>query len=348
VRFTERELDFVTEGLAAERLSRGMSPYGTVPGIHWNLTTKRLLTMDYAEGETFLTLCQLHESGRTDEIGKISPVDLDLVVSHLAQECFRQLFSSGFFHGDPHPANVILRNDGTFVFLDCGITGDLHEQHRRDLSGFVENLARGKFDASAQYYTRLCTLTAETDLDAWRHDVSSALASWYRDLIDPRAQLADRHMGNLQGKIAVAMRRHHVRTRQNLLLFWRALVLLDTTTLRLPTRFDLVVAMRSFFTNRQGHPAATLLALSRDSFEEALRLRDTVAPAIRLLDDSGPRVVRVVVSSRRGNMFQPPGRRVGYAVVGAALGASAGAGESAASAVAVLASLVLLILASRG
>jgi ubiquinone biosynthesis protein len=167
------------------------------------------------------------------------------------------MFQVGFFHGDPHPGNVLVRRDGSFAFLDCGITGELSYDQRKSLRGFVENLAFERFAESAIDYTRLCRITAATDVDAWIYDLATNLAKWRQALGDRRAVLVERHMGSLQAAIALAMRRHRVQTLPNQILVWRALVLMDTTLLRLPFRFDVLSAMESFF--RRGERRAKIL-----------------------------------------------------------------------------------------
>jgi predicted unusual protein kinase regulating ubiquinone biosynthesis (AarF/ABC1/UbiB family) len=233
-----------------------LTKWARVPEIRWDLTTSTVLTMEFVEGTTFLALCRAHEQGQTEEVRRLSGgADLDKVVERLGNECFHQLFNTGLFHGDPHPGNVVLQPDGRFAFLALGIAGELTGRHREVLRSFVENLAHGRYSESAEDYSALCVLTAETDDDAWLGDLTEVLADWRESALDPDAPLHRRHIGRLQGGIAGAMRRNAVRTRPNQLLVWRALVMMDTTTLRLPVQFDLIRSMTAFFRARQARAA---------------------------------------------------------------------------------------------
>jgi ubiquinone biosynthesis protein len=350
--FTGRELDFEHEGRAADRLREGMSRQGHVPFVRWDLTTPRLLSMEFVEGETFHTLCVLSETGRTDELARIlDGIDLQKVVGHLADQCFHQLFVTGLFHGDPHPANAILRKDGSFVFLDCGIYGELTPDHRRNFSSFVENLASGRFYESAQYYTRLCRITASTDVDAWMTDVAAALAEWQRGLSDPDAPIERRHMGRLQGNVAVAMRKHNVLTLPNQLLVWRALVLLDTTTLRLPIRFDVLGAMVSFFRRTRGDLVEILYRTCENWRAEVPRLgRNVVSPLSWLLvARRAPYTLSVSRSTIAGEAraSHRPVRRILLALAALTCGTiAARTGGGSLGSIGALASTVLLALAA--
>jgi ubiquinone biosynthesis protein len=345
--FTEQELDFELEGRTADRLRKEMSPHGDVPTIRWDLTTTRLLSMQFIEGESFLTICRLSEAGRSAELAEIlRGIDFHEVVSNLADECFNQLFTTGFFHGDPHPGNVILRKDGVFTFLDFGISGELSDQQRNDLAGFVENLALGKLTSSAFYYTRLCELSPSTDVDAWMDDVTAALASWYAGLSNPDAPIESRHMGQLQGKITVAMRRHNVLNRPKQLLVWRALVLLDTTTLRLPIRFDLLAALGSFFLKRHGNLAGLVRRALRSWREEAPTLdRAYLLPVRRLLVGANSKTTVIRYRTAAGTAATSS---LLCAILGVACGGiAANAGGGTVSSLGVLASAGLLLLALR-
>jgi ubiquinone biosynthesis protein len=352
-RFTASELDFEHEGRTADRLRRGMSRYGHVPFTRWDLTTSRVLTMEFVKGETFLTLCVLSETGHKDELNRIlDGIDFRAVVERLADECFHQLFVTGLFHGDPHPANAILQRDGTFVFIDCGISGELTPDHRDNFRSFVESLAFGRFYESALCYSRLCRMTASTDVDAWISDVAAALAEWRASLGDPQAPIERRHMGRLQGNVAAAMRKHNVLTLPNQLLVWRALVLLDTTTLRLPIAFDLLGAMVSFFKRTRGDLLGVLGRARANWQAEAPRLdRGLLSPSRQLLVTS--RASYAVSISRSVVAGKPsPSRRSVWRMLCAMAALTWGtiaaqAGSGSVSLVGTLASIALLVTCVR-
>ena len=352
VRFTEREMDFELEGRTADRLRRQMSPHGDVPSIRWDLSTSRVLSMEYVEGRTFLTLCRLHDAGRGDEVGRLIPIEkLEVAVTNLADECFRQLFITGFFHGDPHPGNAILRDDGSFVFLDCGISGELPPDHRANLSGFVESLALGRFAESASFYTHLCVFTSATDPDAWMNDIVSALADWFASVHDPHSPIKHRHIGHLQGQIASAMRRNSVLTLPNQVLVWRALVLLDTTTLRLPIRFDVLDALADFFRHTRSNFGFVIRPFRNFALETPGLIRILYQPVRELIgarDKSGP-LTAVCSATKVDRCSKHSGSRVVFATLGVACGTlAASAGGGTMSSVVAVASVVLFVFAVRG
>ncbi len=113
------ELDYLAEGRNAERFAKDFVDWKEIriPRIHWELTTRRVLTME--------------------DIGAIKINDVmgyvarGVPASAVAQTVFRfylqQIFINGFFHADPHSGNLFVepRGDGQFTLniVDFGMVG---------------------------------------------------------------------------------------------------------------------------------------------------------------------------------------------------------------------------------
>ena len=110
--------------------------------------------MDFETGVPLSTIIRLIEQDRREELQRILPnVAIADIVRHLADASFRQIFEKGFFHADPHPGNIFVRRDGTIVFLDFGIFGNLTAWELDTLSNFVAAAALGNTDASLHYFS---------------------------------------------------------------------------------------------------------------------------------------------------------------------------------------------------
>ncbi|MCQ8893713.1 MAG: AarF/UbiB family protein [Methanolinea sp.] len=117
-----KELDFIRDGKNADILRKNMEMIRGVkiPRIYWEYTRRRLLVMEYIEGV------------RVDDLPAIR--DFGLNPRRIAQRGFlaymTQIFQDGFFHGDPHPGNLLVTRDGDLVFLDFGIVGIIRPERR--------------------------------------------------------------------------------------------------------------------------------------------------------------------------------------------------------------------------
>lgn len=117
----QQELDFLTEARNADefrRLNRDVA-FVACPQIFHRYTTPRVLVMEYVEGFTLQEPDKLTENG----------YDLNEIGAKLADNYVKQILDDGFFHADPHPGNLRIR-DGRIVWLDLGMMGRLSERDK--------------------------------------------------------------------------------------------------------------------------------------------------------------------------------------------------------------------------
>ena len=109
-----RELDYEQEAQNARRFAANFA--GTlvkVPEIYTDLSTKRVITMEFIEGTRFLDIRPL----------LLTPAERRRVATMGAEAIFKMAFEDGFFHGDPHPGNLFLTPEGELALLDFGMVG---------------------------------------------------------------------------------------------------------------------------------------------------------------------------------------------------------------------------------
>ncbi|XP_075815782.1 putative aarF domain-containing protein kinase 5 [Microtus pennsylvanicus] len=124
-----QELDFENEGRNAERCAQELKHfhYIVVPRVHWDKSSKRVLTADFCEG------CKVNDMEAIKDQG----LAVQDVAKKLIQAFAEQIFHTGFIHSDPHPGNVLVRKgpDGKaeLVLLDHGLYQFLDEKERSSL-----------------------------------------------------------------------------------------------------------------------------------------------------------------------------------------------------------------------
>lgn len=246
IRATLREVDFTQEGLASERVARSANPGIAVPTIFWELTTRRVLTMEFIEGVSIQAIIKHLDAGHPVET-LLPNVDLREVVDRLADESLSELYQRGFFHADPHPGNFIVKRDGTIALVDFGIFGELQRLDQRRLARFFECLASGDVESACRYFISVSSPTPWTDMRRYRRELTLVLSDWHEASIDGRGPLVDRHPARPVGLIADVMRRNSVMMEPNLVLFWRCILTLHALGLRLPVDFQLIPKFREFF-----------------------------------------------------------------------------------------------------
>src|SRR6478672_3937722 len=113
-RSLRQELDYRQEGRNAQAFHRNFAghPHVAVPRVYWSYTSKRVLTLEFLDG---LELA----SWTIDQRRGLAYV--------IAQAWLTMIFRHGFFHGDPHPANILVLSPERIALVDFGLAGKLSE-----------------------------------------------------------------------------------------------------------------------------------------------------------------------------------------------------------------------------
>ena len=119
------ELDLRKEAVSNTRFAENMQEftYIHVPQVYHQWSSKNILTMERMQGIPINHVDDLRAQG----------VDIDKLVSQGLESLMMQIFRDGFFHADQHPGNLWVKPDGTRIYLDFGIMGELSTQDRTTL-----------------------------------------------------------------------------------------------------------------------------------------------------------------------------------------------------------------------
>ena len=128
-----RELDFRLEAEHAARFRQQFldDPGIRIPAVVWELSTRRVLCLDYVPGIKITDRQALIEAG-------IVPA---AIAEKGAASYLQQLVRFGFFHADPHPGNLAVAADGALIYYDFGMMGQLSSRLRGRLGSMVRAAA---------------------------------------------------------------------------------------------------------------------------------------------------------------------------------------------------------------
>lgn len=136
------ETDLYMEAAAAAEFAKNTQDehYFQVPAVHWSLTGERVLTLDWVDGVRIDDIEGLQRMG----------VTRDHVIRVASQQFLKQIFEHGFFHGDMHPGNMIVRPDGVLSPVDFGIMGRLDWDTRYFLADTLYGFLQQDYDLVAK------------------------------------------------------------------------------------------------------------------------------------------------------------------------------------------------------
>jgi len=98
-----------------------------VPVVYKTLSNDRILTMEMIEGFKITDAENIIKIGIQTK--KVARTGLDLYLT--------QFLKHGFFHADPHPGNIFIKENGQIVFIDFGAMGRLYPNERELLINLI-------------------------------------------------------------------------------------------------------------------------------------------------------------------------------------------------------------------
>ncbi len=142
-RVVRRECDFAREARNLQQFARNLarSPHVRIPRLYPELSTGRVMTMEWLDG------AKLSDPA----VRQMPNIDVRQVTRHGADMYLEMIFHHGFYHGDPHPGNLVVLPDGTIGLLDFGMVARLDEQLRED----IEDLLMAIVSQDSQQLTSL-------------------------------------------------------------------------------------------------------------------------------------------------------------------------------------------------
>ena len=172
------ELDYVQEGRNAERfrLQFSADERVVIPRVYWDFSRGKVLTLEFVGG------IKITECG----VIKASGMDCRMLVSLLVETYAKMIFVHGFFHCDPHPGNIFVREGPTVVFVDFGMVQTITDATRRNLrryanaivendaAGIVESLEKMGFLIEGADYGAIADVTQDL-IDKYRYKTPEEL-----------------------------------------------------------------------------------------------------------------------------------------------------------------------------
>jgi predicted unusual protein kinase regulating ubiquinone biosynthesis (AarF/ABC1/UbiB family) len=128
-RITE-ELDYRREARNQQMFADYFDGHPTisVPRIVPELSTRRVVTSELADGARFAELATWSQSER------------DLAAETIYRFVFRSLYEAHAFNGDPHPGNYLFHGGGRVTFLDFGLVKHFTTEEMAPLAAMVKHL----------------------------------------------------------------------------------------------------------------------------------------------------------------------------------------------------------------
>lgn len=294
------ELDYRREGRNADRFRRNFAanPFIHIPTIYWDYCSSRVLTSE--------RLCGV----KINDISTLDAQGYDRRV--LAQNCtnliLEEIFSHGFFHGDPHPGNFFALPGNIVGAVDFGQVGILDHETTRNLLLMLSAVTNRNATGVLRALERL-------DILAWQ-DINPSLRRDVERLSDRFVdrRLADISLNETIDDLVALLQRHHLRLPAPMASLLKALVMMEGIGIQLDPNLDVFSIARPYAQRAMAEQFAPdaiserLLEQGRALSEATLELPLQLNELVRRLNDG-----EMHIQTREQEM-----RRLAGALIGAA------------------------------
>lgn len=227
----KNELDYMAEAQNIERFYQAYAddPNIRIPRVYWEYTTRRVIVMEEIEGIKLTELQRLREEGYN------LPAIAD-VGNHFY---LRQIFEDGFFHADPHPANIMVAGN-QLAILDFGMVAFLSPRLREQLGDMLVGVITQNTEQVITVLVRMGVVTRATDLRELERDIQRMLA---RYLGLPLHQM---DIARILSEVFSISFMHHIRLPSDFAMLIRTIIILNGVGGQLDPDYKLVEALEPF------------------------------------------------------------------------------------------------------
>lgn len=200
------EADHIDEFMHLNADEEGIS----CPKVYRHLSTQHILVMENIEGICMDDLDGLRAHG----------YDATQLGRRLGENYVKQIIDDGYFHADPHPGNIWIRN-GRIVWLDLGMMGRLSTKDRLAIRKAIMALAHHDTFEMKNAVLQLGVPRGRINHTVLYQDVDALMAQ-YGSL-----DFSSLQMGVLTRQILNILRVHHITCPQGLTMFARGVLTIE-------------------------------------------------------------------------------------------------------------------------
>lgn len=227
-----KEIDFRNELDNLERFGRN---FADTEGVHFptpypSLSGTRVFTMERIAG--------IKISRITDETH-----DVDAIVANAIDAVLQMVFVDGFFHGDLHPGNVLVRDDGTICFIDFGLCGRLTPRQRDLLTDLLIAIVQQDYEGVARQFWNMTIHGRDStpDYRTFESDVVAHAEDWFAG-----KTISEIEFSRVLGDLITLALRHRVRMPPDYTMTFKAIITMEGVGKQLRPDLDVLTAARPY------------------------------------------------------------------------------------------------------
>jgi ubiquinone biosynthesis protein len=224
----QQEMDFLTEAQNVDLFAAFQRDVAYVgcPKVYSAYTTRRVLVMEYVDGIPINQREKLLKQG----------YDLSEIAAKLCASYVKQMLEDGFFHADPHPGNLCIR-EGKIVFLDLGMVGRLTAREQQLLKRAVGGIALNDVQETKEALLSLAVHTQPIDHARLYEDIEMVINRY------SRMEMGQMNLGRMMEEVLAIANRHSLQLPEGMAMLSRGLVTMQGVVSQLDPQVDFMSIM---------------------------------------------------------------------------------------------------------
>ncbi|GAB4300019.1 MAG: AarF/UbiB family protein [Desulfuromonadia bacterium] len=231
-RTIRREMELAREGRTIEKFRDNFQgdPMLVFPKVYWEGTSPGVLTMERIDGIKVSDIHSLDTAG----------CDRKLIALTGARAFLRMVVDHGFFHGDPHPGNVMILPGNRICLLDYGMVGRLDDHLREYLADILLAIVNRDVDGIIAILLSSGEISEPVETRRLRRELSEFIDSYYE------VSLKELEVGKLLLDFIEIITTFRIRLQPDFILLAKALVTVEGMGRQLDPDFDMISVLKPF------------------------------------------------------------------------------------------------------
>jgi predicted unusual protein kinase regulating ubiquinone biosynthesis (AarF/ABC1/UbiB family) len=221
------ELNYLQEARNTEILRTNLVqfPQIYIPSVIHDMTTSRVLTTELIHGK---------------KVSKLTPLglienDYAELAAVVTQAYLKQICVDGFWHSDPHPGNVFVREDeghAQVVLLDFGMCSRITSELQDEVIKLLLAISSNRGGEVADTCVRVSEVLEQFDAEKFRREISVIVANFHD------VDVQQINVGQLIFNVIAICNNNELKAPPELAMLAKTLLHLDSITKKLDPKYD--------------------------------------------------------------------------------------------------------------
>lgn len=297
-RTTANEVDFTHELGNLVRFHQEIADEKgvTSPVPYPAFSTESVLVMEFVQGTEITDTAALRDQG----------ISVKRLAERVCQSYVTQVLDHGFFHADPHPGNILVRN-GEVVWIDLGMVGSLTVSERMLVGKVFTAVATGNAYLLKEALMGLVRVRGPVDHGALLDSLGRLLVEY------STAEMKEINVGTVLTEVIEILRNQNLVMVSSVTMLARGFVTIEGVIAHLSPDTSVIEIVSKHVITQQADPqylatkAFDLITSSAESVEALAKLPTQLSNTLEMIDrgqikvnadvDVSPRILATIYAS---------------------------------------------------